>query len=203
MGDETGMAAAFEARATDLDTSVSIGPLGLFILGGSITLDSDGDASRTLPPIYPCRSPMSPVDDISRAIWPLLKQTTSNSRFMPALRSSCLCISRPRAIPSVDPRLTMRTRSSRGVGNLVGLFTSEDPLVTVSAPDVNSLIDDFNPLDEGVRALADGLDALLQRIEELLRQEVLNRNLPMVGDKTRRRRRLRQGRPRTRLADPA
>lgn len=44
------------------------------------------------------------------------------------------------------------------------------------------MINDFDPADEGLRVLADGLDALLLHIEELLREEVLGKNLPIVGE---------------------
>ena len=57
--------------------------------------------------------------------------------------------------------------------------------LTILTPDIASLFDDFNPCDLITNSpiLLDGLDALLGTIQDALSNEVLNKNLPLVGDK--------------------
>ena len=57
--------------------------------------------------------------------------------------------------------------------------------VTILTPDIASLFDDFNACDaiRNAPILLDGLDALLGTIQDGLSNGVLNRNLPLVGDK--------------------
>ncbi|MBI2924677.1 MAG: carboxypeptidase regulatory-like domain-containing protein, partial [Verrucomicrobia bacterium] len=57
--------------------------------------------------------------------------------------------------------------------------------LTIITPDLAGLFDDFNPCDliRNAPLLLDGLDALLGTIQDALSSEVLNRDLPLVGDK--------------------
>ncbi|MBM3881910.1 MAG: LEPR-XLL domain-containing protein, partial [Verrucomicrobia bacterium] len=57
--------------------------------------------------------------------------------------------------------------------------------VTIITPDIAALFDDWSACDviRNSGMLLDGLDALLGTIQDALSSQVLNRNLPLVGDK--------------------
>ena len=183
VGEETGFLAELDVRATDIDAGVAIGPLGLFIVDGTVTIDADGDAGTTGPAEFSAK--LADVADDRYTVAGVTNLKESDVEFTFDAGASIVL---PLYFPTVSDPVGGSTVDDAnaivaGIGNIRGLFNSEDPQVTLSAPDLDSLIDDFDPLDEGVRALADGLEALLLKIEELLREKVLNQNLPMVGNK--------------------
>ena len=183
IGDETGFDAQLEIRAADLDASVAVGPLGIFIVDGTVTVDADGDATTTDPAELSAK--LADVADDRYSLADVANLSESDVDFAFQAGASVVL---PLYFPSEDDPVGGSTVDDAnalvaGIGNVRGLFNDEDPQVTLSAPELDSLMDDFDPLSEGVRALADGLDALLQRIETMLREKVLNQNLPMVGEK--------------------
>ena len=181
VGDETGLEANLDVQASNLDTAIAVGPLGLYIVDGSITLDSDGDASTSDPALLSVG--LVPTADDRYSDVTALDESDFEFTFE-AGASIVLPLYFPtEAEPVGGSTLDNANALVASIGNIRGLFNSEDPQITLSAPDINSLIDDFDPVDEGVRALAEGLDALLQKIEALLREQVLNRNLPMAGER--------------------
>ncbi|MEL6105088.1 MAG: dockerin type I domain-containing protein, partial [Planctomycetota bacterium] len=181
VGDDTGVQATVDISAKDLDTSIAVGPLGLFIIDGTVTLDADGDASTDAPALL--SASLAPTTD--GRYTDVLGLDSDDFEFTFDAGAS---IALPLYFPTESNPVGGSTLDDSnalivGIGNVAGLFNSQDPDVTIRAPDINTLIEDFDPLDQGIRVLADGLDALLQKIETLLREEVLNRNLPMVGDR--------------------
>ncbi|MEO1526164.1 MAG: dockerin type I domain-containing protein [Planctomycetota bacterium] len=181
VGDQTGLEATLKVDATDLDTNIAVGPLGLFVVDGTITLDADGDSSTAAPALL--SAGLAATTNGRYANVTGLSEDDVESTF-DAGASIVLPLYFPtEAEPVGGTTVDDANALIAGIGNLAGLFNSEDPEVALQGPDLNALINDFDPLEEGVRALAEGLDALLQKIEILLREQVLNQNLPMVGER--------------------
>ncbi|MEM7559266.1 MAG: hypothetical protein AAF394_09090, partial [Planctomycetota bacterium] len=183
VGDSTGLSAELEIAAEDLEASIVLGPLGVFIRDGKITLDEDGDASTSSPASLSVG--LVEVADEQYSLEEIQALTTSDiETSFDAGASIVLPLYFPtESDPVGGSEVDDANAIIVGVGNIAGMFNEEDPAITLQAPDLNSLIEDFDPVDEGLRVLADGLDALLARVEELLREQVLNQDLPMVGDK--------------------
>ncbi|WP_168566016.1 dockerin type I domain-containing protein [Crateriforma spongiae] len=183
VGDTTGLEAEVAFGASDLNASIAMGPLGLFIRSGSITVDGDGDAATSdsaqlAAGLASKASGQYTLDEV-RSISATDIETT-----FAAGASIVLPLYFPtESDPVGGSEVNQANAIIVGIGNIAGLFNEEDPQVTLQAPDVNSLIEDFDPVDEGLRVLADGIEALLIKVEGLLREQVLNRDLPMVGDK--------------------
>jgi Ca2+-binding RTX toxin-like protein len=183
VADSTGVDAEIELTASDINASVAAGPLGLFIRNGQLTLDADGDAATTgaaqlsagLVTNTNGRYPLDEIDSLSPA------EIETN---FAAGASLVLPLYFPTESDPVGGSEVDRANAIVvGIGNIAGLFNDEDPQVTLQAPDLNTLIEDFDPASEGLRVLAEGLEALLIKIEDLLREQVLSQELPMVGNK--------------------
>ena len=183
VSDKTGVASTLTAKASNLETTIAAGPIGLYIRNGSLTIDRDGDANTT--------------DDAELSVG---LAATATGRYSPddvksistddleVVFAAGASIVLPLYFPSEsDPvggtEIDNANAIVVAIGHVAGLFNDEDPQLTLAAPDLDSLLEDFDPVDQGLRVLAEGLEALLERIETLLRQQVLNRNLPMVGDR--------------------
>ncbi|MEM9589065.1 MAG: hypothetical protein AAGA03_17420, partial [Planctomycetota bacterium] len=168
--------------ATDIDASVAIGPLGLFVADGTLNINADGNAGTAEPARLSAGLAKVAAGRYSRDDIRSLDTTEVETVF-----NAGASIVLPLYFPTANDPVGGSTIEDAnaiivGIGNVAGLFNAEDPDVTLQAPAVNSLVDDFDPLDDGLRVLADGLDALLQHIEDLLREQVLNQSLPMVGE---------------------
>ena len=180
--DSSGLGADLRFTATELDASIAAGPLGLFVEDGSLTFDADGDNATTDPAqIY------VGLSDVSDARYEISDIRSLGAHEVDVRFDAGASISLPLYFPTIDDPVGGTENGDAnaiiiGIENVAGLFNSEDPNVTIQAPNLNSLADNFDPTDDGLRILAEGLDALLQRIEQSLREQVLNQNLPIVGE---------------------
>ncbi|MEM8912072.1 MAG: dockerin type I domain-containing protein, partial [Planctomycetota bacterium] len=179
--DNSGVNAELEITAADIDASIALGPLGLFVVDGTLTINADGDANTTDPAQF-----SAGLADVAESRYSIDDIASLDSVDVETVFEAGASIVLPIYFPTVNDPVGGSTTDNAnaiivGIGNVAGLFNEEDPEVTLQAPDVNSLVENFDPLDDGLRILADGLDALLQRIEDMLRERVLNQNLPMVG----------------------
>ncbi|MEM1067337.1 MAG: dockerin type I domain-containing protein [Planctomycetota bacterium] len=183
VGDATGIEAKVAIAADALETSVSVGPLGLFIRDGKVTLDADGDVATS--EAAELTVGLTEKTDGKYTLQEIqsLSPTDIDTTF-----TAGASIVLPLFFPTEsDPVGGSEAHQANaivvGIGNIAGLFNGNDPRVTLQAPDLNSIVDGFDPVDQGLQVLADGLEALLVRIEDLLREQVLNSDLPFVGDR--------------------
>lgn len=137
VGDETGVSAELNVSATEFDTSMAVGPLGLFIVDGRITLDGDGDASTAAPAkaavsLKEVTDGMYSVEDLSK-----LEDSDFDVEFE-AGASLVLPLYFPTESDPVGGTTVGDANAIiAAIGNVAGLFNDEDPLVQLQAPDLN------------------------------------------------------------------
>ncbi|MEM6468496.1 MAG: dockerin type I domain-containing protein [Planctomycetota bacterium] len=181
--DTSGVNAELDIAASEIDASIALGPLGLFVVDGTLMIDADGEANTTEPTRFSAH-----LTDVANGRYSIDHVQSLDIDDVETVFEAGASIVLPLYFPTVDDPVGGSTVDNAnaivvGISNVAGIFNQEDPGVTLRAPEVNSLVGDFDPLDDGLRVLAEGLDALLQRIEDLLREKVLNQNLPMVGER--------------------
>ncbi len=186
-------ALAFEAavRGTDIDLTVSVGPLGVHVRDGTVTVDGDGDPGTTgdganAEFVVGWRNP----DGDGR-------HYLNDPASLLADFGVTLAAGASAELPLFFPIETLPVGTNRDddhdghadnvlivdIPSLPDLFDGTGAPVAITTPDLASLLTSFNVCDLVANAslFLDGLDALLGMIQDGLQGEVLNRKLPLVG----------------------
>ena len=142
--DSTGIDAELDVSAESLETSIALGPLGLFVREGSITIDADGDASTSGPALLSVG-----LKEVSDGRYSLADVSTIDMSDVEVVLDAGASIVLPLYFPTVSDPVGGSTIDNAnaiivGIGNVAGLFDSTDPNVVLQAPDVNSLVSDFD-----------------------------------------------------------
>lgn len=170
-----------------------MGPLGVFVKDGTVTVDRDGDPDTTGAG-EDAEFGLGIADndgDGRHYLRDGLTFITDLTVTLEAGASASLPLCFP--TPSV-PVGTNRDDNRDGhpdnelvvdIPSLPDLFNHTGFPVHLTTPDLAGLMSDFNVCDLVTNAsvLLDGLDALLGVIQDGLQSEVLGRNFPLVGDK--------------------
>jgi len=164
---------ALEAKAegTGLDTSVALGPLGIFLRDGVARLD-DGTGSHG-PAHFTYGLDDAPADPgLPAGARRIADLGVSDFSFTCAAGAHAdLPLYFPTENDALSPNLTL------DIADLC------DPANTtsVSGPDLTSLAENLD-LSGGLDAMLDGLDLLLGEIQKTLGNEVFSQRIPLVGD---------------------
>ncbi|MGE3312307.1 MAG: hypothetical protein AB7O66_20265, partial [Limisphaerales bacterium] len=191
LDDATSASLNLAVRGTDIDFTASVGPLGVFVRDGKVTVDRDGDPGTT--------------GDGEDAVFAItINDSDGDGRHY--LRDGLSFVSdlavnleagASAELPLFFPTETFPVGSNRdddgdghpdnvlviGIPSLPDLFNGSGTPVRITAPDLAGLLLNFNVCDLVTNAgvLLDGLDALLGMLQDGLQSEVLSRNLPLVG----------------------
>lgn len=191
--DTTAFTLNLAVRGTDLNMTVSVGPLGVSVRDGSVTVDRDGDPGTS-----------GAGEDAVFGV--VLRDPDGDGRHY--LRDGLGFLSdleivleagASAELPLFFPTDTIPVGSSRDdngdghadnelvveIPSLPDLFDADGTPVRITTPDLMGLLTNFNVCDVVANAslLLDGLDVLLGVIQDGLQSEVLNRNLPLVGSR--------------------
>ncbi|MCC7373311.1 MAG: M10 family metallopeptidase C-terminal domain-containing protein [Verrucomicrobiales bacterium] len=189
--DTTGFTLNASVRGTDIDFTAAVGPLGVMVRDGTVTVDRDGDPDTT-----------GTGEDAVFGV--IVRDPDGDGRHY--LRDGLSFVSdldivleagASANLPMYFPTETIPVGSNRDdnrdghpdnelvidIPDLPDLFNKSGSPVQITTPDLASLLTNFNVCDLVANAslLLDGLDALLGMIQDGLDSEVLNRNLPLVG----------------------
>lgn len=189
--DTTSATISAAVRGTDIDFTASVGPLGIYVRDGTVTIDRDGDAATT-------------GDDEDAEFAITINDVDLDGRhyfreglgFVSDLEVT-LEAGASAELPLFFPLETIPVDSNDdangdghpdnelviNIPDLSNLFDRIGNPVSITTPDLLGLLTDFNVCDLVTNAtvLLDGLDALLEMIQDALQSEVLSRNLPLVG----------------------
>lgn len=189
--DTTGIALQAAVRGTDINFTASVGPLGIFVVDGTVTVDRDGDPDTTgsgEDAIFSVGLG-DPDGDGRHYLRDGLDFLGDLDIDLEAGASAIL----PLYFPTVSlPVGSLGDANGDGhpdnelvidIPSLPDFFDSLGSPVHLAAPDLAGLLSDFNVCDLVTNAsvLLDGLDELLGMIQDGLQSEVLSRNLPLVG----------------------
>lgn len=189
--DTTAFTLNASVRGTDIDFTAAVGPLGVMVRDGTVTVDRDGDPDTT-----------GTGEDAVFGI--VVRDPDGDGRHY--LRDGLSFVSdldivleagASANLPLYFPAETIPVGTNRDdnrdghpdnalvieIPNLPNLFNKSGDPVRITTPDLASLLTNFNVCDIVTNAslLLDGLDVLLGMIQDGLDSEVLNRNLPLVG----------------------
>jgi len=179
-------------RGTDIEFTASVGPLGVFVKDGTVTVDRDGDPNTT-----------GDGEDAEFAI--TINDPDGDGRHY--LRDGLSFVSdlgieleagASAELPLCFPTESLPVGSNRDdngdghpdnelvidIPSLPDLFDGVGVPVRITTPDLAGLLLNFNVCDlvSNASILLDGLDALLGMLQDGLQSDVLSRNLPLVGD---------------------
>jgi len=190
--DTTALTLNAAVRGTDIEFVAAVGPLGVFVKDGTVTVDRDGDPSTT-----------GEGEDAIFAV--TVNDPDGDGRhylrdglsFVSDLAINLEAGARA-ALPLCFPTESVPVGSNRDdnrdghpdnelvveIPSLPDLFRGTGSPVRITTPDLAGLLLSFNVCDLVTNAsvLLDGLDVLLGMLQDGLQSEVLNRNLPLVGD---------------------
>ncbi len=191
LDDATSATVNLAVRGTDIEFTASVGPLGVFVRDGTVTVDRDGDPNTT-----------GNGEDAVFAI--TINDPDGDGRHY--LRDGLSFVSdlevtleagASAELPLFFPTETFPVGSNRDdngdghpdnelvveIPSLPDLFDGTGAPVRITTPDLAGLLLNFNVCDLVTNAsvLLDGLDALLGMLQDGLQSEVLGRNLPLVG----------------------
>jgi Ca2+-binding RTX toxin-like protein len=189
--DTTAFTLSAAVRGTDIDFTASVGPLGVAVRDGTVTVDRDGDPGTTGPgedAVFGIT--LGDPDGDGRHY---LRDGLSFLSDLAIVLEAGASAELPLYFPTESiPVGTNRDDNRDGhpdnelvveIPSLPDLFEGTGSPVRITTPDLASLLSDFNVCDVITNAsvLLDGLDLLLGMIQDGLDSEVLNRNLPLVG----------------------
>jgi len=154
--------------ATDLDFGLALGPLGLFVVNGTARLD---DGAAAVADRKPAKLTLTMDPDASDHRYSFFEALSKFNVDLDGYAQTTLPLHFPTTSNPLSPAL---------------IFTVADlgsPLstTTLRGPDLGEFIDQLNLVDN-LEALRLGWDQLLDLVETLLQRNVLNVNLPLVGD---------------------
>ncbi|MCC6232526.1 MAG: M10 family metallopeptidase C-terminal domain-containing protein, partial [Verrucomicrobiales bacterium] len=188
----TGLTLNAAVRGTDIEFKASVGPLGVFVKDGSVTVDRDGAPETTGAGEDAEFSITFGDPDLDGRLY--LRDGLS---FLTDIEVS-LEAGASAVLPLCFPTESIPVGSNRDdngdghpdnelvidIPSLPALFDKLGSPVRIATPDLVGLLRDFNVCDLVTNAsvLLDGLDMLLGVIQDGLQNEVLNWNLPLVGD---------------------
>ena len=160
-----------KAEGTDLDTSVSLGPLGVFVRNGTARLD-DGTNAHNPATIGASFNDAPDDPTLPAGAYKLASVGAGDvSLTAQAAASADLPLFFPTENDALSPSLTL------SIDDLL------DPASTtsISGPDLASEVGDLD-LTSNLGALLDGLDMLLGEIQSALSNDVFSNRFPLVGD---------------------
>jgi Ca2+-binding RTX toxin-like protein len=158
----------FDARATgtNLNFTASVGPLGLFIKGGTVNLDGDGNPNTNDSAVFTAG---------------ITNDNGDGRHYFDELGTDDVHMTLTGQAHATLPLFFPTSTSS--IGNLSIAITDLSHISTTTTVTTPNLDAQFNAADllSNVGAMVDGLDLLLSKLQGGMDSQVLNRSLPLLG----------------------